>query len=125
VKKLVYALESYAASSGREATVVFDGVRYRGEFAPSAYVRVLFSEPGETADALIGRLMREVPPRERIGWALVSDDRALRDEAVGMGLRRMGAEEFARELEERGKAGRKEAERRIEPPFNTPFRDLL
>lgn len=67
-RRLVESLAALGARTAAEVTCCFDGaepddvaragrgaVRVRG-------VRVLFSEPGSTADALIGRLVRAEPP---------------------------------------------------------------
>lgn len=88
--RLVTGLGALAARSGAEVTVCFDGAALDTRVVVTAPrgVRVLFSRPGETADELIRRLVRNEP----VGRALVvvSSDREVAD-----GVRRCGARPVA------------------------------
>ncbi len=83
--RLVSRLGALAAQTGAEVTVAFDGAE-RLPVAPASPrgVRVLFSQIGETADELIGRLVGAEPPGRVL--AVVSSDREVADAA-----RRAGA----------------------------------
>jgi predicted RNA-binding protein with PIN domain len=65
-----------------EITVVFDGANAPA-LAPASerygQVRVVYSRQGETADAVLGRLVAATPPGRQV--VLLSDDHALRDVA--------------------------------------------
>ncbi len=84
-RRLVEALTALVARTGAEATCVFDGADVE---APSALrrrgVRVLFSEPGTSADELIRRLVR-AEPRGRPVVVVSSDNE------VAAGVRAAGA----------------------------------
>ena len=84
--RLVNGLAALAARSGAEVTCCFDGATVAGR-VPSMSgrgVRVLFSKPGEIADELIRRLVREEPSGRPV--VVVSSDREVAD-----GVRRSGA----------------------------------
>ena len=88
--RLVNGLAALAAQSGAEVTCCFDGAEVGGRVsAPSARgVRVLFSQPGQTADELIRRLVRAEPAGRAV--VVVSADREVAD-----GVRRHGARPVA------------------------------
>jgi predicted RNA-binding protein with PIN domain len=85
-QRLVTGLGPLAARSGAEITVCFDGAAIDGRVSVAAprNVRVLFSKPGEIADELIRRLVRNEPPGRPM--VVVSSDREVAD-----GVRRDGA----------------------------------
>jgi predicted RNA-binding protein with PIN domain len=85
-QRLVTGLGSLAARSGAEVTVCFDGAALDSRVAVTSPrgVRVLFSRPGETADELIRRLVRNEPAGRPV--VVVSSDREVAD-----GVRRCGA----------------------------------
>ena len=78
---LIDALSALAARTSAEITCCFDGAEVDAR-APGLVrgVRVLFSDPGTTADELIGRLVR-AEPRGRM-LIVVSSDREVADAAV-------------------------------------------
>jgi predicted RNA-binding protein with PIN domain len=84
-RRLVDALVPLAARTGAEVTCVFDGAEVDGRSAQRVRgVRVLFSDPGTTADELIRRLVRAEPPGRPI--VVVSSDNE-----VARGVRASGA----------------------------------
>jgi predicted RNA-binding protein with PIN domain len=84
-RRLVDALGPVAARTGAEVTVVFDGADVDGRAAQRLRgVRVLFSEPGTTADELVRRLVRAEPRGRPI--VVVSSDKE-----VASGVRAAGA----------------------------------
>jgi predicted RNA-binding protein with PIN domain len=84
--RLVTGLGGLASQTKAEITCVFDGAELDAPVAISAPrgVRVLFSPPGQTADELIGRLVRTEPEGRAV--VVVSSDREVAD-----GARRGGA----------------------------------
>jgi predicted RNA-binding protein with PIN domain len=62
-RRLIDSLANLAVRTGAEVTCCFDGAEVEG---PTAFrrrgVRVLFSDPGATADELVRRLVRAEPP---------------------------------------------------------------
>nr|MBA3523624.1 NYN domain-containing protein [Geodermatophilaceae bacterium] len=83
--RLLGGLGILAAQTGAEVTCVFDGAE-RPTLLPQVPrgVRVLFSEPGRTADELIRRLVGVEPPGRAV--VVVSTDREVAD-----GIRAHGA----------------------------------
>lgn len=124
VKRLVCSLESYASLHGRRLTLVFDGTRFEGEIASSKGMTVIFSDPGQKADEVIERLMSALPEGERLASVLVSDDRALRSMAVGLGLRTKGVEEMLGDVKRELSKESKARETGSRKPFNNPFSGL-
>jgi predicted RNA-binding protein with PIN domain len=84
--RLLTGLSNLAARCGAEVTCCFDGAALEGRVPAAAArgVRVLFSNPGETADELIRRLVRAEPTGRPV--CVVSSDREVAD-----GVRRDGA----------------------------------
>lgn len=85
--RLVSGLAALVAQSRVEVTCVFDGAERSAPVSASSPrgVRVLFSDPGETADELIRRLVR-VEPRGR-PVVVVSSDREIADDVRRSGAR--------------------------------------
>ncbi len=84
-RRLIESLGALAARTGAEITCVFDGADVAAR--PTARVRgvrVLFSEPGSSADDLVRRLVRAEPPGRVV--VVVSSD----NEVAG-GVRALGA----------------------------------
>ncbi|MFB4196825.1 NYN domain-containing protein [Streptomyces carpaticus] len=84
--RLLRGLAVLAAQTGAEMTCVFDGAELAAPvlLTPPRGVRVLFSNPGQTADELIRRLVRAEPPGRPV--VVVSSDREVAD-----GIARAGA----------------------------------
>ena len=83
---LIDALSPLAARTSAEITCCFDGAEVDGR--PTGLVRgvrVLFSDPGMTADELIRRLVR-AEPRGRM-LVVVSSDAEVAETAVAAGAR--------------------------------------
>jgi len=82
--RLVGSLAALAARSGAEVTVVFDGGQRPPTMPPAPRgVRVLFSDPAETADDLIGRLVGAEPPGRPL--VVVSSDKEVARDAARWG----------------------------------------
>lgn len=79
--RLLSGLGGLAAQTRAEVTCVFDGAELDAPVAIAAPrgVRVLFSRPGQTADELIGELVRAEPPGRAV--VVVSSDREVADAA--------------------------------------------
>ncbi|MEU8120274.1 NYN domain-containing protein [Spirillospora sp. NPDC049024] len=79
--RLLSGLGGLAAQTRAEVTCVFDGAELEAPVAIAARrgVRVLFSRPGQTADELIGELVRAEPPGRSV--VVVSSDREVADAA--------------------------------------------
>ncbi|SEF45742.1 YacP-like NYN domain-containing protein [Thermomonospora echinospora] len=79
--RLVNGLGGLAAQTGAEVTCVFDGAELDAPVAIAAPrgVRVRFSRPSQTADELIGELVRAEPPGRPV--VVVSSDREVADAA--------------------------------------------
>ena len=77
--RLLGGLAVLAAQTGAEMTCVFDGAELAAPvlLAPPRGVRVLFSQPGQTADELIRRLVRAEPAGRPV--VVVSSDREVAD----------------------------------------------
>jgi predicted RNA-binding protein with PIN domain len=96
---LLLALEEYAARFGYRVTAVFDGggrPSHLGAGTPReerfAGIDVVFSGRGESADAAILRLLQDLREKRTAGDGpcdaaeiVVSDDYAIRDEAIEFG----------------------------------------
>lgn len=125
MQAILYEIENFVSRNCGKAVVVFDGTRYKGLLTSSRLVDVVFSKPGESADDVMERFMNQIEPKERLCWILVSDDRRVRDMAVGSGLRIQRPGQFIdfidnskiQDNESRSNAARK--------PFNNPFCDKL
>ncbi|WP_433325612.1 NYN domain-containing protein [Spirillospora sp. CA-294931] len=85
--RLVSGLGGLAAQTRAEVTCVFDGAELDAPVAIAAPrgVRVMFSHPGQTADELIGELVRAEPSGRAV--VVVSSDREVADAARRSGAR--------------------------------------
>ena len=94
---LIDALSALAARTGAEVTCCFDGADVDGR--PQALVRkvrVLFSDPGMTADELIRRLLRAEPQGRMV--VVVSSDREVAEAALAASARSMPSKVLLRLL---------------------------
>ncbi len=98
-QRLLTGLGSLAAQAGVEVTCCFDGAELVAPVVAAAPrgVRVLFSRPGETADELIRRLVRQEPPGRPV--VVVSSDGEVVEEAGRAGARPLPAAALLRRLE--------------------------
>src|SRR5262245_42608165 len=96
--RLVKGLGGLAAQSGAEITCVFDGAALTGPVPSTAPrgVRVLFSKPGQTADDLIGQLVRAEPPGRPV--VVVSTDREVAERVRKAGARALPATALIKRL---------------------------
>lgn len=85
--RLLSGLGGLVAQTRAEVTCVFDGAALDAPVAIAAPrgVRVLFSAPGQTADELIGEIVRAEPPGRAV--VVVSSDREVADAARRAGAR--------------------------------------
>jgi predicted RNA-binding protein with PIN domain len=83
---LIEGLSALAARTSAETTCCFDGAEVEGRAQGLVRgVRVLFSDPGTTADDLIGRLVRAEPPGRVL--VVVSSDGEVIASAIAAGAR--------------------------------------
>jgi predicted RNA-binding protein with PIN domain len=96
-RRLVDALAPLTARTGAEVTCVFDGAEVNGGSAQRRRgVRVLFSEPGVSADDLIRRLVRAEPRGRPV--VVVSSDNEVAGAARAAGARAVPATALLRLL---------------------------
>lgn len=96
---LVELLINYAAFTGVHPVVVFDGYRVKGsigEKSEQSGVRVVYTKEGETADAYMEKLLREIGRDYDV--RIVTSDGLIQVSAVTAGVLRMSAREFEREM---------------------------
>ncbi len=98
-RRLVAGLSSLVARTRAEVTCVFDGavVEGRGVTPTVRGVRVLFSDPDETADDLVRRLVRAEPTGRVV--VVVSSDREVADGVRAAGARPVPSSALARLLD--------------------------
>lgn len=92
--ELLQKLERYQVARGHRLTVVFDGARDEPastETSHAGHLRVVFSEPGETADEAIQQRMADAPTETIV----VTSDRSLQRSASHSGVVVVGVETFA------------------------------
>ena len=96
-------INDVASYAGRDcdATIVFDGggnVESTGESLSVGGVRVVFSPAGFSADTVVEKLARE---GRNAGYEVmvVSSDASIQDTVFGLGVDRMSAAGFSREIE--------------------------
>ncbi|RBM19889.1 NYN domain-containing protein [Streptomyces sp. PT12] len=96
--RLLGGLAVLAAQTGAEMTCVFDGAELAAPVlvTPPRGVRVLFSNPGETADELIRRLVRAEPQGRPV--VVVSADREVADGVAAAGARPVASALLLRRL---------------------------
>lgn len=97
-RRLVEGLAPLAARTGAEVTCVFDGAEVEGRSAAGLVrgVRVIFSEPGVTADDKLRRLVLAEPPGRVV--VVVSSDREVAASARAGGARPVASAALARLL---------------------------
>ena len=95
---LLAVLAAAARASGDEFVVVFDGARRAAQGAATGRVQVLFSQPPESADDVLRRMVRA-------GMAVVSSDRAVSAAASRAGAVAVTAEELVAALRSSGTGG--------------------
>lgn len=98
--RLVNDVVIFAGRTWR-ATVVFDGgdnAYSTGEEERVGGVRVMFSPAGQSADKVIEKLSHEARERQ-LEVLVVTSDATIQDTVFGLGVDRMSAEGFCRELE--------------------------
>jgi predicted RNA-binding protein with PIN domain len=101
-EELIHRLERYCSMKGHDLTIVFDGWKEGEPFESvirQGTVTVIYSKRGETADAVIERILRE----RKKAWIVITSDRAVADFAWGMGYASINSQEFERKLESSGK----------------------
>ena len=97
--KLISMLSDYAGLRGSEVMLVFDGYKVKenpGMGTNEAGIRVAYTKEGETADAYIERLVREIGKNYSVRVA--SSDGMIQLFALRLGLLRMSAPELLAEV---------------------------
>lgn len=96
-KKVIDYLTEYAAASGYETVLVFDGWRVkgnRGSVVENPYMEILFTPEGVTADMAIERLVARLPKHQKIYVA--TSDRLEQETVLAQGGLRISAMELHR-----------------------------
>ncbi|MFT5206698.1 MAG: putative RNA-binding protein with PIN domain [Candidatus Omnitrophota bacterium] len=125
IATMIAAIETYAVNRGEVCQFVFDGIRFEDQYESTHTSQMHFSEPGQTGDELMERLMNLMPEESRRFSTLVTDDRCLTDMALGMGVRHERCEIFMRSMTH--KSYLKDDDDKpnyANKPFNNPFNDL-
>ncbi|HEU5395448.1 MAG TPA: NYN domain-containing protein [Candidatus Methylomirabilis sp.] len=104
-------LRAYRRARGHPVTVVFDGAGGAAASSGVGGLTVCFSRQGETADALIARLLE----RGGSGMVVVSSDAAVAAAARRAGAAAVTAEEFGARLEATAAGGLKGLEEEAAP----------
>lgn len=94
-KKVIDYLSEYAAASGYETVLVFDGWRVkgnRGSVVENPYIEILFTPEGVTADMAIERLVAGLPKHQKIYVA--TSDRLEQETVLAQGGLRISAMEL-------------------------------
>lgn len=123
LKRLAFFLEHYVSDSGSAVTLVIDGTRLSDEFVSTSTLRVLFSEPGQTADAVMEAWMARLAVADRLSWVLVSNDLQLCRMGSGMGLRVRSCASVVEDLARfaNPSSSRAHPTRSTPPPSRKPF----
>lgn len=99
-EQLIERLVTYQRRRRRKITVVFDAGAHVGPSSEyeqrTAGVRIIYARPGQRADDVICRIVRD--SSDRRGWLVVSSDRAVQAEVRYLGASIIAADQFAREL---------------------------
>lgn len=99
--ELVYVLTRYQDVAGERITIFFDGAGAPPD-APAnesdAFVEVLFSRAGRTADQMVERAAHRYQAYGEV--LVVTDDRAERDAVAGMGSTTASCANFIRMIED-------------------------
>jgi predicted RNA-binding protein with PIN domain len=104
---LVRWLGDFAGVTGDQVAVVFDGTGARANAEADPAIQVFYSALGQTADAVIERLVARYARERRI--TVVTDDGAERVTVEAFGAEWAGTESFRQQLE----AARGEISKRI------------
>ncbi len=97
-ENLIHRLEGYCSMKGHDLTIVFDGWKEGEPFESviqQGTVTVIYSKRGETADAVIERILRE----KKKSWIVITSDRAVADFAWSVGYASVSSQEFEKKLE--------------------------
>lgn len=120
-RELLQTIERYQAARGHRLTIVFDGSRDEPHSAGASHgrhLRVVFSEPGETADEAIQRRLASAPPETIV----VTSDRELQRYAERAGVVVVDVETFASRVRQAlapSPAETEEDEPDVEPGLST------
>lgn len=114
-KKVIDYLSEYAAATGYETVLVFDGWRVKGNRGSSLenpYIEILFTPEGVTADMAIERLVAGLPKHQKIYVA--TSDRLEQETVLAQGGLRISAMELHNMVFTQKKAHRQRIERQPE-----------
>jgi predicted RNA-binding protein with PIN domain len=126
ISSMLYAIETYAAGKGMRACVVLDGTGFHQQFNDTPTLRILCSEAGQTADAVLEANMHDLPVAQRLPSLVVTGDRNLANMALGTGVRHMSCPMFLKELQEFGRSSKRAHDSGSSESFsiNRPFDKL-
>lgn len=108
--ELLHKLHEYKKIKGHDITVVFDGWKSGGQHERSFVtggITVIYSRLGETADAVIKRIISQRKKK----WIVISSDRDIRSASWTSGSVPVTADEFLSALERAETSFRGEYER--------------
>ncbi|HOE65241.1 MAG TPA: NYN domain-containing protein [Candidatus Hydrogenedentes bacterium] len=98
---LIERLARFCATTGSAITLVFDGRSRQfvaeANLATVPLLRITYSEAGQTADALIERLVYNMPNRRDV--IVVTGDQGIRQLCRGLGSLVMGPENFLKTVD--------------------------
>jgi uncharacterized protein len=111
--ELLDLLQEYTRLSGAKLEVFFDGAP-PGHAATRKLGRIaaIFVGQESSADAAIGRRLRQLGPDAR-NWTVVSSDRAVQRAAAAVRASRRTSEEFSAELQQRRSGARLSGPKRL------------
>ncbi len=98
---LIDLLVNYHGFVHGELILVFDGYKIKGNREKHEEIdgiRVVYTKEGETADAYIERLIKEIGPKDNV--RIVSSDALIQISAVGSGVLRVSANELKEDIDE-------------------------
>lgn len=107
--RLIDIMASFGALKGIQVIIVFDGHLVKGGVRNSEFVsgvEVIYSGEGETADAVIEKLMHQLPPNIKRVYVATSDWDEQRI-VLGKGAIRLSARELAIEVQKLHKEAEK------------------
>ncbi len=125
IATMISTIETYAVNKGEICQFVFDGIRFEDQFQSTHISHMYFSEPGQTGDELMERLMNLMPDDSRRFSTIVTNDRCLIDMALGMGVRHERCEIFLHSMTHVSYLDGNESQPNFaNKPFNNPFQNL-
>lgn len=107
--KLIEIMANYSVYRDIKVCIVFDGGRVKGNMGEVDQlfgVKIIFTEEGKTADAVIEKMVLQLS-KEHYSLAVATSDWAEQQIVMGKGARRYSAQELLYEVEKAQKSMRK------------------